>query len=171
MAIKTFVSGEILTAADTNTYLRNGAIAIFNETQATGTSGGTNVLNTWTKRTLNTTVINQISGCSISSSVITLGAGVYMLRATSPFVFTNNAKIRLRNTSDGSTTLVGIPGYTNSAAGGISTIDGSFTLTGSKNFEIQYYTQLVQTAYGLGLAGGGSESEIFTTVYIQQVGA
>lgn len=169
MAVKTFTTGEVLTASDTNTQLRNGVIAIFNETQAAGTSGGTNVLNTWTKRTLNTTVTNQISGCSVASSVITLGAGTYVVRIMSPFVFTNQTKIRWRNTTDGTTTLVGIPTYSNISAGVYAYLEGYFTISASKNFEVQYYTQLVQNAYGLGLASN-VENEIFTNVYLQQVG-
>ncbi len=169
MAVKTFTQGEKLTAADTNLYLRNGVVAIFNETQAAGTQGGTNVLNTWTKRTLNTTLLNEISGCSVSSSVVTLPAGKYLCRAFAPFVFTGTTKIRLRNTSDGTTTLVGSGTYSAAGAGVYAAIDGYFSISATKNFEIQYYTGVVQATYGLGIASG-SDSEIFTTVVFQQIG-
>jgi len=59
-------------------------IAIFNETQANGTQGGASVATTFTKRTLNTTVSNNI-GASIASSVITLTAGTYRVFCMSPF--------------------------------------------------------------------------------------
>ena len=40
MAIKTFTTGEVLTAADTNTYLNNGGLVYLNVLQLTGQSNG-----------------------------------------------------------------------------------------------------------------------------------
>ena len=73
-----FVAGNVLEASQLNGVVDNFAdIAIFNETQASGTQGGTNVAATWTKRTLNTTVVNNIGSCTLTSSVISLPAGTY----------------------------------------------------------------------------------------------
>lgn len=170
MAVKTFTQGEKLTAADTNLYLRNGVIAVFNETQAAGTQGGSSTTAGWTKRTLNTTLTNQISGCSISSSVITLPAGIYSILAFSPFMNATNTKLRLRNTSDSTTPLVGISNYSSTSTGTIAVLQGIFTITSSKNFEVQYLVSAAQATYGLGIATG-SENEIYSTIFIQQVGA
>lgn len=169
MAIKTFTTGEVLTASDTNTYLRNGAIAMFNESQASGTQGGSSVASTWTKRTLNTTVTNQISGCSISSSVITLPAGTYSILAFAPFVFCNNVKLRLRNTTAGTTTLNGNANYAGSGA--INTLQGIFTISASANFELQYFGIAAQATYGLGITTSSGDTEIYSSIAIQQIGA
>jgi hypothetical protein len=88
MPLTTYTSGEVLTAASLNANFAfaalNSSVAIFNETQASGTAGGTTVATTFTKRVLNTTVYNTITGCSIASSVITLPAGTFYIEASSP---------------------------------------------------------------------------------------
>ena len=83
MPLTTYTAGEVLTAASLNANLVFAAanptaptIAIFNETQAANTAGGSSVATTYTKRTLNTTVTNGI-GATLTSSVIALLAGTY----------------------------------------------------------------------------------------------
>ncbi len=43
MAIKTFTSGSVLTASDTNTYLNNGGLVYITEATASGTAAGLNI--------------------------------------------------------------------------------------------------------------------------------
>jgi hypothetical protein len=168
MSVKLFTT-EVLTSADTNTYLRNGVVAIFVEAQANGTSAGSSVATTYTKRTLNTTITNQITGCSIASSVITLTAGTYLVRAYAPFVFCNNVKLRWRNTTAGSTIINGTSNYAGS--GTINTLEQVFTITGSTNFELQYYGTVAQAGYGLGIASSSGDTEVYSVVTIFQIGA
>ena len=95
---KTLAEGQFayIEATDTTQYYDGAAwksvgaqtIAIFNETQASGTNGGTSVATTFTKRTLNTTVINNI-GATLTASVIALTAGTYEVFAMSPHWLTN----------------------------------------------------------------------------------
>ena len=167
-----FVSGQVLTAAQLNGVVDNFAdMAIFNETQATNTQGGTSVGATFTKRTLNTTVINNI-GATLSSSVIALLAGTYYVQATSPFLGCNSVKIRLQNTSDASTTLTGPSNYFASGGivGGEATIQGTFTIAATKNFELQYYVETSRASNGLGVAVNATgSSEIYTSIQILRI--
>ena len=104
-----FVAGAVLEASQLNGVVDNFAdIAIFNETQASGTQGGTFTSGSYLKRTLNTTVVNNITGCSIASSVITLPAGSYYVQAWQPLYRTDQAKIKFRNTSDGTDAIIGM---------------------------------------------------------------
>jgi len=144
-------------------------IAIFNETQANGTQGGASVATTFTKRTLNTTVSNNI-GASIASSVITLTAGTYRVFCMSPFYNVTGVAIRLRNTSDSTTTLASVNTYFAGTSGGYSQLEGTFTITASKNFEVQYYCNTAVATNGLGVALSGGISEIYTQITIVKVG-
>jgi hypothetical protein len=164
-----FVSGDVLTAAQLNDVVDNfAAIAIFNETQANGTQGGASVATTFTKRTLNTTVTNNI-GASIASSVITLTAGTYKVSCIAPFYNVTGVAIRLRNTTDSTTTLASVNNYVGANNGSYAIFDGTFTITGTKNFEVQYYCNTAFATNGLGVALSGGISEIYTQITIQQI--
>lgn len=169
-----FVAGNVLEAAQLNDVLDNfSAIAIFNETQNTGTNGGTSTGATWTKRVFNTTLVNNI-GATISSSVITLLAGTYLVEGSAPFCNSNNLKLRFRNTSDGTNALIGQSNslvYNTGASSGLSIpIMGVFTIAATKNFELQYYVENGQANTGLGsqtqLSG---VSEVYAQIKIQRI--
>jgi hypothetical protein len=146
-------------------------IAIFNETQASGTQGGASVATTFTKRTLNTTVTNSVTGASIASSVITLTAGTYRVSAISPYHQVSMVAIRLRNTTDGTTAIAGVNNYVgpSSTAGCYAQFDGVVTITATKNFEVQYYCVTAQATNGLGVALNSGSSEIYTQITIQRI--
>ena len=181
MALTTYTVGEVLTAASLNDNLAYAVtvpastpptFAIFNETQASGTNSGTSVANAWTKRILNTTNVNTISDCSIASSVITLGAGTYSVIATAPFYQSTQTKIRLQNTTDATTEIIGTSTY--SATNTISftnNLIGQFIIAGTKNFELQYYVKAAFASEGLGVKSSiTSTSEVYGIIQIQKVG-
>lgn len=145
--------------------------AIFNETQASGTNGGSSTATTWTKRTLNTTVVNNISGASIAASVITLAAGSYVVNASAPSFESTLFKIRLQNTSDGTTAALGTSEYEGSSS--VQTrgiLSGFFTITGNKNFELQHYVTLARANVGFGNPSSiASISEVYSTIQIDKV--
>jgi len=148
-------------------------IAVFNETQASGTAGGASVTTTYTKRTLNTTVVNNI-GATLTSSVIALVAGTYRVFAMSPFFNPAAVSIRLRNTTDSTTTVAGVNAYASSTsnAGVIAMLGGTFTITGTKNFEVQYYQNgaaVATNGLGVQLSSAGV-SEIYTQITIEKIG-
>ena len=163
-----FVSGAVLTAAQLNDVLDNFQdVAIFNETQAQNTNGGTFTSGAWTKRTLNTTVVNNITGCSIASSVITLPAGTYSINVTAPATLINRHQIRLQNTTDATTTLTGTSEF-NQGYQTRSVIIGVFTITGTKTFEIQHRCESTRATDGLGVAANFT-SEVYTVVQITRI--
>jgi len=175
MPLTTYTAGEVLTAASLNanfTFAASGTTtAIFNETQASGTNGGSSTATTFVKRTLNTTVVNNITGCSIASSVITLPAGSYIVTASAPCYESNLFKIRLQNTTDSTTVALGTSEYDGSSA--VQTrgiLSGHFTITGNKNFELQHYVSTARANLGFGNPTSiASVSEVYSTIQIDKV--
>lgn len=135
--------------------------------KATNTNAGNSVATTWTTRTLNTSVTNQISGASLASDTITLPAGTYYVDCVVPFYSTANTKVRLYNTSDSTTAVTGSStGLTTGTVSMVATIRGLITIASPKNFVVQYHTTNVVTA-GLGIVGNATpEVEIYTSVSI-----
>ena len=166
----------VFTAAGTSIFQANAVaapgIAIFNETQANGTNGGSSVATTWSKRTLNTTIVNNI-GATLTSSVIALLAGSYEVEAFSPFLLTNSVKIKLRNTTDSTDTIIGQNNYfdANNSVAGAALLQGYFVITATKNFELQYWVKDSAVTNGLGTSttGGTGVSEIYSSIKITKV--
>lgn len=147
------------------------AYVLLRDVKSNGTSGGVNASNTWTKRTINTEVIDTGNICSISSSQITLQAGTYDTSIVAPFFSTGITTIRLRNVTDSATTLQGISYYAYQNA--MCHILGRFTITSAKTFEIQYIAQNIH-GDGLGTQVGGylsnfTETEVYTTAEFWKV--
>ena len=147
--------------------------AIFNESQASGTLGGTFTSGSYVKRVLNTTVANTITGCSLSSSVITLPAGTYQLTAYAYAHYVNGHKAKLRNTTDSTDTQIGSSAYSGTTAnyGNFthSIINAYFTIAASKNFEIQHRCTDTRATDGFGGGTNYGDDEVFTTVKIIKV--
>ena len=147
-------------------------IAVFNETQASGTAGGTATSGSFVKRTLNTTVVNNITGCSIASSVITLPAGSYVINATSPSWIVDNCQSRFRNTSDSTTAIVGMSTEGNSVYYGGSTcpLMGYVTIAATKTFELQMRVQTAPASSStLGKPNTFGDGEVYASIQIQKV--
>jgi len=178
---KTLAEGQFAYLEDSNTtqYYDGAAwqsvaitpqYAIFNETQAAATDGGTSTTGSFIKRTLNTTVQNGITGCSIASSVITLPAGTYLVKAQSPFVASSSTKIKLRNTTDSTDTIIGESDYMATSNGGVTALlNGYFTIAANKNFELQYRVSTALATFGLGVACNFGVSEVYSSITITKV--
>jgi len=119
--------------------------------KSANTGGGSTVTGSFLKRTLNATLTNEISGASISSSVITLPSGTYYINARVPF-YGNIAqvKVKLRNTSDSTDVLLGSNSYHAASMINDYWVIGRFTIASSKNFELQYQVALAVATEGLG---------------------
>lgn len=147
-------------------------LAIFNETQSSGTEGGANTAASYTKRTLNTSIVNTITGCSIASSVITLPAGTYHVTASAPVLAVNGHRIRFRNTTDSTTAVLGATGYTATSApnNDRAILEGHFVITGSKDFELQHMTATLKSGNGLGAAQSQDAlGEVYSIVTIRKI--
>jgi hypothetical protein len=141
--------------------------------KANGTDGGTSTAAAWTKHTLDDVKSNEISGASQASSVVTLPVGTYYIDAWAALNRSNGAKLRWRNTSDGTTAVVGANGHETS--GGQYTqvsipLRGRFTVSGgSKNFELQYFVEAGLATTGLGFAVTSGEVEIYGEAMIWKI--
>lgn len=167
-----FVAGAVLQASQLNSVLDNFSdIAIFNETQASGTSGGTATSGSFVKRTLNTTVVNNITGCSIAASVITLPAGSYVINAISPVYTVGQCQSKLRNTSDSTNAIMGINGDANTTyfASSTAPLMGYITIAATKTFELQTRVATTRATNGLGVANSFGDGEIYASIQIQKV--
>lgn len=170
--------GQVISETDTDSLkVYNGTawigvgypIAVFNETQASGTNGGTSTSGSFLKRTLNTTVKNDISGCSIASSVITLPAGTFYVSARSPINQGGYQQARIRNTTDGTDLALSGSGYSppSTSINVDLTIQGFFVLAASKTIELQYRVGTgISSGLGLAVAFG---DEVFSSITIMKV--
>lgn len=133
-----------------------------------GTSGGPITGAAYTKRDLNTLVLNEITSLSLASgtSIITVPAGTYYVECVTQFQGSvQGTRLRLQNTTDASTLLIGVTAY--SALTNINTsahLHGKFTVTGTKTIELQYFCQGTVASAGGGLAGstGTADLEIYS---------
>jgi hypothetical protein len=175
MPLTTYTAGEVLTAASLNdnfTFAASNpsapAVAIFNETQANNTAGGGYTAGSYVKRTLNTTVVNQITGCTLTSSVIELPAGTYQVSAFAPMFGTNNNKVKLRNTTDSTDTAIG----GNVSLGAADNVSANaslftvFTIAATKDFELQQRGESSLSTIGLGRASNFGDDEVYSTITI-----
>ena len=140
------------------------------EELSNGASPASSSASTWNTRALQTTSINQISGASLASNVVTLPAGTYYIEASAEAVVTDDNRLRIRKTSGTATTLLVGPG--NRAGSGISyvtpaIIQGRFTLSETSDIELQHYTESAGT---LGEVQPDSEVEVYSELLIWKVG-
>lgn len=136
------------------------------QTAASGTGGGTLSASTWTKRTI-TSVTNDISGASVAAGVITLPAGTYWIDATVQTYACHRTKSRLRNTTDGTTDLIGLScadGDTGISSPGI--LRGRVIIAGTKNFEIQSWASNGEPTYGQGANVSSGDLEVYVDACI-----
>lgn len=169
-----FVAGNVLTAAQLNGVVDNFQdIAIFNETQSSGTNGGTPTTGSYVKRTLNTTVLNNISGCSIASSVITLPAGTYMVIASCPQFEANTNRARVYDTTNSAVLVQGqnATGSATDNVGGNALVNGVFTIAGSTNIELQHRVSNASAdpTLGYGIACSFGDNEIYSQIMIARI--
>jgi hypothetical protein len=146
-------------------------VAIFQEQKANGSNVGNASTGAWTKRTLDTTVTNGITGCSISSSVISLPAGSYTIQSEAPFYNTGMTTTRLRDTTNGVTLVTGTACLADDRYQTQVNLllRGYFTLTGTTNIELQYYASSNYNANSLGVAMTNGSTEIYANIMIQKV--
>jgi len=143
-------------------------VSVFNETQASGTQGGASATGSFLKRTLNTTVTNGITSCTLTSSVISLPAGSYLFSVEGPFFLTESTQLRLRNTT--ASTTIGISnGLLSGANVATQLIIFSFaTLTTTSNIEVQYQCGFAKSSNGLGPATAFGD-EVYSQIQITKV--
>ena len=148
------------------------------EQQASGTNahnGAEFTQGDWRTRFLNTTIgSNTITGSSLSSNQFTLPSGVYRIFVSCPANYCGIHKIRLRNITDSSDTLIGTSEFTtpndSSITSTCSQIRGIFTITSIKTFEIQHRCSVTRATSGFGYPSSFSIPEIYSIVELWKLG-
>ena len=139
------------------------------DSKASGTAAGTFTSGAWRTRDLNTTIgTNTISGSSLSTNQFTLPAGKYRISASAPTYACNNHKAKLRNITDSTDILIGTSEVSNQTFNGAtrSFINGLFTITATKTFEIQHQCSSSQN---FGQPSSFSVDEIYTIVELWEL--
>jgi hypothetical protein len=140
--------------------------------KSNGTAGGTFTNGAWQTRTLNTSLTNEISGASLSSNQIILPSGTYYIHASAGAYSVDRHKLKLRNTTDSSDTLIGTAEQCQNAGtvSNRSFVIGRFTIASQKNFELQHRCTTTITGDGFGLSSTFStEIEVYADVQIWKV--
>ncbi len=122
--------------------------ALFFDQRADGTVGGISAIGAWTTATLQTQKFNNITGCSLTTNVITLPAGSYFVVASKIMASPNSVGIRLL--LGGGTIYEGINGSVSGTEDSLLTIHAAFTLGSSDTLTLQYYAQNSGTTSDLG---------------------
>ena len=175
-AVSTGSSGEVLTSAGAGSPPVFGAVStgdflLYHHTASSNTAGDTYANGAWRTVTLDTEVYDTGNNGSLSSNVITLAAGTYRVvgyHVVASQSSTAYMAVRFRNTSDSSTV----------ATSGVIAIEqdrpvipicrNRFTISGSKNFELQVFPA---SNNGYEFGGGtpdNSEANIFGVVYLEK---
>lgn len=143
-------------------------IATINEQQPSGTAGGTVTATTWETRRLNT--LSDPTGIvtSLAANAFTLPAGQYYIDAQCPVMKTGMSKIRLRNTTDGTTAIVGNSHHSRTTEENsvVPMLMGHVTISSPKTFEVQQYSA---GAGNYVYASSSGEVEVYSQVKIQKV--
>ncbi len=145
---------------------------IVQDHQTSGTSAGTFTSGSWITRVLNTTVINTITGASLTSNQITLPAGTYQIEATAPAGKVLANQLRIERISGASlATISGTSNWCDSTYGSATptNLTGYFILTGNCTFELQHRCANTDLDDGLGVAGSFGDVEVYASVKVVKV--
>lgn len=160
-------------STNANGTLNDNNMFALEEQQTSGTAAA-NSTGGWDKLVLNTTIVNNIPGASVASSVVTLPAGTYQVPffsvgygATASRTF----QIRLRDTTNTTTLGVSVPIRTVfSTIGNCSVAVGfaRFNLGSSANIELQGQMSTAETN-GWGYPATTGETERYRGIRIYKV--
>lgn len=173
-----------------------GAMWHAQDQKANTTTGDALTSGTWNTRTLNTEFTDDL-GITLAANAFTLAAGTYEVKCEAVTYFAGSSenggnqhvesKIRLRNTTDGSSPIIGngMKYRANDDGGGnrqsqelcvVNTMAGRFTIAGSKTFELQNWvaSNMTSTALAASIRGGvaisSGEVEVYADLKIWKVG-
>ena len=167
-------SAQVLTVASgVPSWATPGGIttATFRDEQTSGTPGGTFTAGAWQTRILNTSQFNNITGASLASNQITLPAGTYSIYLTAPCYDVGHQQARFYNTTDSAVAVLGVSNYTRNGANATSSYglaDGTFTIAGTKVFEVQHRCDVTGTSNGFGVEVSWG-TEVYTSITINKV--
>ena len=143
--------------------------AVFADEKASG-GGGTFTSGAWRTRDVNTERYNGITGCSLSSNQITLAAGTYVVDAVAVASQVDQHQARWYNVTDSSVAADGSNEYIagNLGINSHSQVFASFTIAGSKTFELQHRNTTTKSDVGFGV-NNGFGNECYSEIIIQKI--
>ena len=136
--------------------------------KSSGTQGGTFTSGAWRTRTLNTIVTDETGAVALSSDQFTLPAGTYVIHAKAPAHAVSANKIRLQNITDATTTIVGENTFTptSTSVAPHAFVEGKFTITSPKAFEIQHRGGSTSATLGFGVTTTFGVVEVYASVVL-----
>jgi hypothetical protein len=144
------------------------------DVKASGTNGGTNSVGTQT-RTLNTSLINTVSGVSLASNrIVGLPAGTYKGWYIAPAAYVSGHQAWLYNVTTAATISGTIstnqyaeptPYYTTNAC----THYFSFTIANTTTIELKHFTAISVASYGLGVSASSGQGEIYSQLFLEKI--
>lgn len=158
----------------TNWYFMVPKVAFLKDVKPSGTLSGTFNSGAFQTRDLNT-LEGDVSFISLTLNRFTLPAGEYIVEASAPAYRVALNKIILRNISDGLDAIIGTSEYSridaNSEGTNRSWLQGTISITSSKQFEIQHRCSSGRAGDGFGPVNtfGGLVSEIYTQVKVTKL--
>lgn len=124
-------------------------------------------------RKLNTTKVNNIDGAFLGVDQFTLPAGTYDAIAKAACQNGDRHRVFLYNVTDALDVLIGQSDFTNFAGavgGGVASVQGRFTIAGTKVFELRHFITIAQATTGLGQGStDGTGLETYAQVAITEV--
>lgn len=175
--VLTVTSGATVVKKLTNNNLLYGQLFHVREQKLSNVASSfTPTVSTWSKVIFDTTMTNEISSATLTTSVVSLPAGTYEAEAYCAGVEDTTAyvsKLRLRNTTDSATLVVGRSVGFQAGAGILilpqTTLKGRFTIGGTKNIELQYWNNSSSAPVGGSKSAGSAEVEIYSELYIKRI--
>lgn len=167
----TVAVGAPITSTDHNALIPQ--ILRVREEQTSGTAGGGFTSGSFTKRLLNTVALNEITGASMTSSVITLPAGTYNVQGYAAAFQVGSHKTKLRQTSGTPTDQVQGSTANNTTATAIQTesrLEGRMVLTGSTTLEFQHWCSSTKATNGFGAPATAGVNEVYSEIVFVKVG-
>jgi hypothetical protein len=158
-----------LTAGQLTGFWKTRAVTVINETQPSGTNGGTFTAGSWQMRTLNTIAQQTNSKVSLASNLISLGFGQYKIRAEAPAANCANHQAQLYDVTNGAVLATGSNAYAIvSGAVTRSIVEAYIEVPAPIYVALRHQCQTTAGTYGYGAACGFGP-EVYSTVSIETV--
>ena len=171
---KAYIDGKVTTLNTAVADAKNPDVFWIQHQETAGTSGGSLATGAFRTRTLNVSVLNEITGASLGSNQITLPAGTYEFDLSCVASDANDIVCRLQNVTDGTTVCHFISQetfniYTTSNYPTV-TMSGKckFTIADTKVFELQQRNSNASTK-NMGGACNYGKGESYTNNYNRKI--
>ena len=161
-----------------NPFVLPPVYAVLQNRQTQNTAGGSSSAGSWEIIPLNTEYEDASDFVTTTSlPAFSLPAGTYQIDASCPFYLSSKSQVRLYNVTDNAVqtnvngkAVLGSSAYGSNSGTSVveSSLYGTFTITGTKQFRIEYTVTDARATDGLGLPGNIDE-EIYAQVKLTKL--